>query len=77
MGNGRVGRRHPQRVGVVAQAGGKNGTHPRTFTASYDAASGRWVAGVPKKKGQKVTVQAGGVRDSYGEANGDGVSISE
>jgi hypothetical protein len=56
---------------------GKNGTHPRTVTASYDAASGRWVASVPVRKGQTVTVPAGGVRDTYGEANGDGVSVTE
>jgi len=68
-------------VGSVASAvvvvTGKNGTHPRTVTASYDAASGRWVASVSKKKGQTVTVPAGGVRDTYGEANGDGTSFSE
>ncbi len=62
---------------AVVVVTGKNGSHPRTFTASYDAASGRWVANVPKKKGQTVTVQAGGVRDFYGEANGDGTSFSE
>jgi hypothetical protein len=50
---------------------------PRTITASYDVASGRWIASVPKKKGQTVTVPAGGVRDTYGEANGDGTSFSE
>ena len=48
-----------------------------TVSASYDAASGRWIASVPKKKGQTVTVQAGGVQDTYGEANGDGVSFTE
>ena len=62
---------------AVVVVTGKNGTHPRTFTASYDAASGRWMASVPKKKGQTVTVQAGGVLDTYGEANGDGVSFTE
>jgi hypothetical protein len=32
---------------------------------------------VPVRKGQTVTVPAGGVRDTYGEANGDGVSVTE
>jgi hypothetical protein len=68
-------------TGSVASVGvtvtGKNGTHPRTVTASYDAASGRWIASVPKKKGQTVTVPAGGVRDTYGEMNGDGVAFGE
>ena len=62
---------------AVVVVTGKNGTHPRSVTASYDAASGRWVASVPKKKAQTVTVPAGGVRDTYGEANGDGTSFSE
>jgi len=62
---------------AVVVVTGKNGTHPRNVTASYDAASGRWVAAVPKKKGQTVTVPAGGVRDTYGEGNADGVAFSE
>ncbi|HMC72097.1 MAG TPA: hypothetical protein VKJ07_23265, partial [Mycobacteriales bacterium] len=68
-------------TGTVASAvvvvTGKNGTHPRTVVASYDASSGRWIASVPKKKGQTVTVAAGGVRDTYGEANANGVSFTE
>ncbi len=55
----------------------KNGRNAFTVPASYDAASGRWVAAVPRKKGQTVTVQPGGVQDTYGEANGDGVSFTE
>jgi hypothetical protein len=62
---------------AVVVVTGKNGTHPRNVTASYDAASGRWVAAVPKKKGQTMTVPAGGVRDTYGEGNADGVAFSE
>jgi hypothetical protein len=62
---------------AVVVVTGKNGSHPKTVTASYDAASGRWIANVPKKKGQTVTVPAGGVRDSYGEGNGDGVTLTE
>jgi hypothetical protein len=62
---------------AVVVVTGKNGSHPRTVTASYDATSDRWVASVPLRKGQTVTVPAGGVRDTYGEANGDGMSFTE
>jgi len=55
----------------------KNGKKPVTVQASYDATSGRWIASVPKKKGQTVTVAPGGVQDTYGEANGDGVSFTD
>jgi hypothetical protein len=39
-------------------------------TATYDAASGRWVATVPSGAAVRVRVPVGGVRDLYGETNG-------
>ena len=39
-----------------------------TVPASYDSASGRWVATVPS--GTSAHVPAGGVHDAYGETNG-------
>jgi len=42
----------------------------KTVTASYNAASGRWVANVPQRDGQTVTVAPKDVQDTYGETNG-------
>jgi hypothetical protein len=56
---------------------GKNGSHPRTVVASYDATSDRWVASVPKRHGQSVTVPAGSVRDTYGETNATTLTLTE
>jgi hypothetical protein len=49
-------------VSAVVEANGA------TVPASYDSASGRWVATVAT--GAAVTIPAGGIRDSYGETNG-------
>jgi hypothetical protein len=64
---------------VVVSGAARHGhtARPRTVVASYDSTTGRWVANVPKQPGQSVTVPAGGVRDTYGEANGNGISFSE
>ena len=62
---------------AVVMVTGKNGSHPRTVVASYDAASGRWVANVPLRKGETVSVPSGAVKDTYGETNGAGLSLTE
>jgi hypothetical protein len=56
-------------VSAVVQVDRGNGRVERV-PASYDAGSGRWVADVPAGAGITVSVPAGGVRDSYGESNG-------
>jgi hypothetical protein len=55
----------------VVTAGGR----ARTVSASYDAASGRWVATVGAGSGE-IIVPAGGVRDSYGETNGQELTLA-
>ena len=62
---------------AVVVVTGKNGSHPRTVVASYDATSGRWVASVPQRKNETVSVPAGAVKDTYGETNGTGLSFTE
>jgi hypothetical protein len=44
--------------------------------ASYDAATGRWVATVPPGQGLTVSVPSEGVHDSYGETNGDALVLT-
>ncbi|MDQ1698486.1 MAG: hypothetical protein QOG34_349 [Frankiaceae bacterium] len=44
--------------------------HQRRVPAAYDASSGRWVATVDQRPGDVITVPAGGIRDGYGETNG-------
>lgn len=61
---------------VVVVTTGKHGSQTRTVTASYDATTGRWVANVPQRTGQTVSVQPGGVRDTYGETNAVGLVSS-
>ena len=56
-------------VSAVVQVDRGNGRVDRV-PATYDATSGRWVADVPPGAGIRVSVPAGGVRDSYGETNG-------
>ena len=41
--------------------------------ASYDPSTGRWVATVPTGAGISVSIPAGGIRDAYGETNGQPV----
>jgi hypothetical protein len=55
----------------------KNGRRPVQVTATYDDSTGRWVASVPVKKGQTVSVPVRGVQDRYGEGNGSAVSITD
>jgi hypothetical protein len=68
-------------TGAVASAAvvvtPKNGKRPEQVAATYDEATGRWVATVPVRKGQTVTVPVGGVRDTYGEGNGSAVSRTD
>ena len=56
-------------VSAQVQVNDGNGRVTRV-PATYDAASERWVADVPPGNGITVSVPAGGVRDSYGETNG-------
>ena len=51
-------------------------TGTRTVLATFDADTGRWRAVVPLEKGQNVTIAPGGVRDAYGEANGERVTLT-
>jgi hypothetical protein len=53
-------------VVLVTSADGRQ----RQVPASYDASSGRWVANVDLRPGDIVSVPAGGIRDTYGETNG-------
>ena len=60
-------------VSAVVQVNRGNGRTDRV-PATYDASSGRWVATVPPGAGISVSVPAGGIRDSYGETNGQALS---
>jgi hypothetical protein len=55
-------------VSAVVQVDRGNGRIDRV-PATYDAATGRWVANVTPGEGISVSVPAGGVRDTYGETN--------
>jgi hypothetical protein len=55
---------------AVVQVDRGNGRVERV-AATYDPSSGRWVADVPPGAGLTVCVPAGGVRDTYGEVNGE------
>jgi hypothetical protein len=44
-----------------------------TVPATFDPTTGRWMAKVPSGVGITVSVPAGGVRDAYGETNGQQV----
>jgi hypothetical protein len=50
--------------------------HDRRVPASYDDATGRWVANVELRPGDTVTVPAGGIVDRYGETNGQPVTAA-
>jgi hypothetical protein len=54
---------------VVEWTKGLSGQSGRA-TATYDPATGRWVATVPSGVAVTVQVPVGGVRDTYGEMNG-------
>jgi hypothetical protein len=54
---------------VVEWTKGLSGQSGRA-TATYDPATGRWVATVPAGVAVTVQVPVGGVRDTYGEMNG-------
>jgi hypothetical protein len=60
-------------VSAVVQIARGNGRVERT-AATYDAATGRWVATVPPGDGITVSVPAGGIRDAYGETNAQALS---
>jgi hypothetical protein len=59
---------------VVEWARGASGQSGRV-AATYDPATGRWVATVPSGAGLTVRVPAGGVRDTYGERNGSAATL--
>ncbi len=48
----------------------------RQVPAAYDAATGRWAASVDLRPGDVVSVPAGGIRDQYGETNGQALTAS-
>ena len=50
--------------------------HQRQVPAAYDASTGRWVATVDRRPGDVVSVPAGGIRDSYGETNGQALTAA-
>jgi hypothetical protein len=53
----------------------RRGSRTQQITATYDPASGRWVATLPRGGGFTVSVPAGGVRDRYGETNGQALTL--
>jgi hypothetical protein len=59
-------------VSAVVQVHRGNGT-VKQVSASYDPTTQRWVATVPAGAGITVSIAAGGIRDSYGESNGQPV----
>jgi hypothetical protein len=63
-----------QVVSAIVQVRRGSSGQAETVPAHYDAASGRWVATVPTGAGLRISVPAGGIRDSYGETNGDALS---
>ena len=63
-----------QVVSAVVQVNYGNGRVDRV-PATYDATSGRWVASVPPGEGITVSVPVGGVRDTYGEGNGQSLTL--
>ena len=63
-----------QVVSAVVQVDHGNGRVERV-PATYDASTGRWIASVPPGNGLTVTVPAGGVRDTYGEVNGQTLTL--
>jgi hypothetical protein len=46
------------------------------IAASFDPATGRWTATVPSGLAQTVRVPVGGVRDAYGEINGQALALT-
>ncbi|HEU5033624.1 MAG TPA: hypothetical protein VFT62_02590 [Mycobacteriales bacterium] len=61
-------------VSAVVQVRRGNSGQVETVPAHFDAASGRWLATVPSGDGLRISVPAGGIRDSYGETNGTALS---
>jgi hypothetical protein len=61
---------------AVVQVQDGNGRVTRV-PATYDPSTGRWVADVPPGQGLTVSVPAGGVRDGYGETNGQAVVLGQ
>jgi hypothetical protein len=59
-------------VSAVVQVHRGNGT-VKQVSASYDPTTQRWVATVPAGAGITVSIAAGGIRDGYGESNGQPV----
>ena len=46
----------------------------KQVAASYDPNTQSWVATVPSGAGVTVSIPAGGIRDTYGETNGQALS---
>src|SRR3954469_8786707 len=59
-------------VSAVVEVHPGNGK-PFTVPASYDPSTQRWIAKVPGGLGVTVSIPAGGIRDGYGETNGQPV----
>src|SRR4051794_17584837 len=59
-------------VSAVVEVHPGNGK-PFMVPASYDPSTQRWVAKVPAGLGVTVSIPAGGIRDGYGETNGQPV----